>query len=171
MMQWRGLELMLADRTSVLLNFPSDEHANRRVFEAIREARASPLRRAIFSAGSQAAELDRLREAWNAGALSNLEYLMQINTLASRTYSDLSQYPVVPWVLSDYSSASLDLSSPAVFRDLSKPIGALNPSRLQKSQRTIPTFRLRKRRLISHRLSSSTSSTILRMFPENTTSS
>eukprot|EP01045_Picozoa_sp_COSAG04_P019405 COSAG04_NODE_1879_length_5320_cov_3.323118_6_plen_863_part_01 len=115
MMQWRGLELMLADRTSVLLNFPSDEDANRRVFEAIREARASPLRRAIFDADSQAAELDRLREAWNAGALSNLEYLMQINTLASRTYSDLSQYPVVPWVLSDYSSASLDLSSPAVF--------------------------------------------------------
>ena len=72
MMQWRGLELMLADRTSVLLNFPSDEDANRRVFEAIREARASPLRRAIFDADSQAAELDRLREAWNAGALSNL---------------------------------------------------------------------------------------------------
>lgn len=40
------------------------------------------------------------------------------------------QYPVMPWVLSDYSSAALDLSDPATFRDLSRPVGALNPRRL-----------------------------------------
>lgn len=114
---------------------------------------------------------------------------MALNTLAGRTYSDLSQYPVgssgraalhdfvpaarrpcstarrrvgrappaspdgapqahifrhavsshpapapshlcvqckqvFPWVLADYSSPSLDLTSPASFRDLSKPVGA-----------------------------------------------
>jgi len=43
----------------------------------------------------------------------------------------LLQYPVVPWVLSDYSSPALDLSDPAVFRDLSRPVGALNPRRLE----------------------------------------
>ena len=37
-----------------------------------------------------------------------------------------------PWILSDYSSSSLDLSDPAVFRDLSKPVGALNPERLAR---------------------------------------
>ena len=37
-----------------------------------------------------------------------------------------------PWVLSDYTSAVLDLSNPASFRDLSKPIGALNPQRLER---------------------------------------
>lgn len=41
------------------------------------------------------------------------------------------RYPVFPWVLVDYTSEHLDLSNPAVFRDLSKPIGALNPARLQ----------------------------------------
>ena len=40
------------------------------------------------------------------------------------------QYPVFPWVLSDYTSRNLDLSSPASFRDLSKPIGAVNDERL-----------------------------------------
>lgn len=34
----------------------------------------------------------------------------------------------MPWVLSDYTSASLDLSDPAVYRDLSRPVGALNPA-------------------------------------------
>jgi hypothetical protein len=33
---------------------------------------------------------------------------------------------VFPWVISDYTSAVLDLANPATFRDLSKPIGALN---------------------------------------------
>jgi Beige/BEACH domain len=41
------------------------------------------------------------------------------------------QYPVFPWVLQDYTSAVLDLDNPAVYRDLSKPIGALNDDRLQ----------------------------------------
>jgi Beige/BEACH domain len=41
------------------------------------------------------------------------------------------QYPVFPWVLQDYTSSVLDLDNPAVCRDLSKPIGALNDERLQ----------------------------------------
>ena len=50
---------------------------------------------------------------------------------AGRTYNDLNQYPVFPWVLADYQSEVLDLNSPATFRDLSKPVGALHPKRLQ----------------------------------------
>lgn len=34
------------------------------------------------------------------------------------------------WVLADYKSEQLDLDNPESFRDLSKPIGALNPERL-----------------------------------------
>ncbi len=36
-----------------------------------------------------------------------------------------------PWILADYTSSSLDLNNPATFRDLSKPVGALNEKRLQ----------------------------------------
>ncbi|KAF4531789.1 hypothetical protein B566_EDAN011825 [Ephemera danica] len=41
----------------------------------------------------------------------------------------MNQYPVFPWVLTNYESSELDLSLPSNYRDLSKPIGALNPSR------------------------------------------
>lgn len=53
-----------------------------------------------------------------------------MNHLADRTKNDLTQYPVFPWVVADYQSAALDLDSAATFRDLSKPIGALNAERL-----------------------------------------
>ena len=38
--------------------------------------------------------------------------------------NDLSQYYVMPWVLKDYESPTLDLHDESVYRDLSKPIGA-----------------------------------------------
>ena len=41
------------------------------------------------------------------------------------------QWPVFPWILADYSSQTLDLNHPSSFRDLSKPIGALNAQRLE----------------------------------------
>lgn len=66
---------------------------------------------------------------------------MQLNTLAGRTYSDLNQYPVMPWVLNNYHSETLDLTAPTTFRDLSKPVGALNPDRaavLQERYASIP---------------------------------
>ncbi|XP_051272681.1 WD repeat- and FYVE domain-containing protein 4 isoform X4 [Dicentrarchus labrax] len=68
---------------------------------------------------------------WQRGEISNFEYLMHLNTIAGRTYNDLMQYPVYPWVLADYQSETLNLSNPATFRDLSKPMGAQTEKRRQ----------------------------------------
>ena len=57
--------------------------------------------------------------------------MLQLNSLAGRTYNDLNQYPVFPWVVADYESDTLDLSDPGVYRDLAKPVGALDPKRLR----------------------------------------
>lgn len=55
---------------------------------------------------------------------------MYLNEASNRSYSDLSQYPVFPWTIADYDSEELDLNNPKVYRDLSRPIGALNEERL-----------------------------------------
>lgn len=39
-------------------------------------------------------------QKWVCREISNFEYLMQLNTIAGRTYNDLSQYPVVSLSLS-----------------------------------------------------------------------
>ena len=70
-----------------------------------------------------------MTDSWQRHEISNFEYLMYLNTIAGRTYHDLTQYPVMPWILADYTSEKLDLSNPASFRDLSHPIGALNEYR------------------------------------------
>lgn len=70
-------------------------------------------------------------QRWENGELTNFQYLMFLNTLAGRSYNDLNQYPVMPWVLADYNSEELDLTNPATFRDLSKPMGAQTPKRAE----------------------------------------
>ena len=71
-------------------------------------------------------------QRWERGEISNFEYLMCLNTLAGRSYNDLMQYPVFPWIVQDYDSEELDCHNPATFRDLSKPMGAQTPERLKQ---------------------------------------
>lgn len=75
--------------------------------------------------------LHRVMMAWQLGKVSNFDYLLYLNLAAGRSFNDLAQWPVFPWVLRDYSSAVLDLTRQETFRDLSKPMGALTPSRLE----------------------------------------
>lgn len=60
-------------------------------------------------------------EKWQNGVISNFEYLMYLNYCAGRSYNDLTQYPVMPWIIADYIS---DLPN-AAFRDLCKNMGSL----------------------------------------------
>jgi hypothetical protein len=39
---------------------------------------------------------------WVDGLMSNFDYLMYLNTMACRSFNDLSQYPVMPWILTNY---------------------------------------------------------------------
>lgn len=77
---------------------------------------------------------ENARERWKRREITNFEYLMILNTLAGRSYNDLTQYPVFPWVLADYSSETLDFNKSSTFRDLSKPVGALDVKRFEVSQ-------------------------------------
>ncbi|RHY32288.1 hypothetical protein DYB32_002703 [Aphanomyces invadans] len=80
--------------------------------------------------------MKRLRQSltkkWLRGAMSNFEYLIELNALAGRTFNDVTQYPVFPWVLADYTSDVLDLSKDATYRDLSKPMGGLGAKRAEQ---------------------------------------
>jgi len=80
-----------------------------------------------------AEQLRHLTLGWAKGRISNFDYLLSLNFLSGRSFNDLCQYPVFPWVLSNYTSEEIpDLSDPSNFRDLTKPMGALNPTRLKE---------------------------------------
>ena len=49
-------------------------------------------------------EKTKLHWRWCRREISNFEYIMRLNVLAGRTSNDLTQYPVVPHVLKDFTS-------------------------------------------------------------------
>ena len=75
-------------------------------------------------------EWEGIVKAWQMGGISTFHYLIHLNNMADRSFHDIAQYPVMPWVISDYTSEQLDLSAKGTFRDLSQPIGALQPERI-----------------------------------------
>ncbi|KDD72065.1 Beige/BEACH domain-containing protein, partial [Helicosporidium sp. ATCC 50920] len=77
--------------------------------------------------------LRRVRRAWQRGRLSNFDYLLYCNLAAGRTFCDLAQWPVFPWVLARYEGEEeVDLDGAAGFRDLCRPMGALDEARLAR---------------------------------------
>ncbi|CEP07883.1 hypothetical protein [Parasitella parasitica] len=73
--------------------------------------------------------LHDLTQRWERKELSNFQYLMYLNAIAGRSYNDLTQYPVFPWILADYRSQELNLNDAKTFRDLTKPMGAQTAER------------------------------------------
>ena len=47
-------------------------------------------------------KLSKKIESWREWEMSNFEILMWLNIYSNRSYSDISQYPVFPWTLSNY---------------------------------------------------------------------
>lgn len=85
--------------------------------------------------------MKKVTQAWSQGAISNFDYLSSLNCLSGRSYNDICQYPVFPWTLSNFTSQTVpDLSDKANYRDLSKPIGALNELRLTELIDRFETF-------------------------------
>uniref|UniRef100_A0A8B9M6Q4 Neurobeachin like 1 n=1 Tax=Accipiter nisus TaxID=211598 RepID=A0A8B9M6Q4_9AVES len=132
-----ALEIFLTDQTNYFLNFNKEVWISRislihEISTSVRNkvySRILSLRSPNISGTRSPQELFKasgLMQKWVNREISNFDYLIQLNTMAGRTYNDLAQYPVFPWILRDYTSEELDLNNPAVFRDLSKPIGVVN---------------------------------------------
>ncbi|KAH1026812.1 hypothetical protein HUJ05_000430 [Dendroctonus ponderosae] len=134
LLQNNAVEIFLASRTSIMFAFP-DQNTVKKVIKALPRVGVGikygipQTRKASMMSPRQLMRNSNMTQKWQRREISNFEYLMFLNTIAGRTYNDLNQYPVFPWVITNYDSKEMDLSQPSNYRDLSKPIGALNPSR------------------------------------------
>ncbi|GAM18020.1 hypothetical protein SAMD00019534_011950 [Acytostelium subglobosum LB1] len=132
-----ALEVFMQDQTTFFLNFKKKDR--NKVYSKVNSVRRA-YAKDVPPTPNPADTLKKATSEWQQRRMSNFDYLMLLNTIAGRTYNDLTQYPVFPWVLNDYKSATIDLSNPEVYRDLSRPIGALNPKRLSIFQERYSSF-------------------------------
>ncbi|XP_076673285.1 lysosomal-trafficking regulator mauve isoform X3 [Andrena cerasifolii] len=112
-LQERAIEIFLITGRTYLLAFNSSKERD----EFVTELSACNLPRRVPG--------DDLSEAitlWRSGALTNWEYVTCLNKLAGRSYNDLMQYPVFPFVLADYTNEKIDLNNPKIYRNFKRPM-------------------------------------------------
>ena len=122
-----AIEILFTDGSTVLLNFPEgqdvDEVSQRLI--KLRKIISKNMRYYKTLEPKKLIEKSGMLKKWLNHQISNLTYLMYLNSLGGRSYKDLTQYPVFPWVLKNFSSEQIDLQHPDVYRDLSKNMGQL----------------------------------------------
>ena len=98
-------------------------------------------------------------ESWKKWKISNFEFLMWLNIYSNRSYNDISQYPVFPWLLTNFedplqkkneqndvnsNNKNIDQAEliDYTYRDLSTPIGMLEIGEdgLKRKENFITTF-------------------------------
>ncbi|RYH30738.1 DUF4704 domain-containing protein [archaeon] len=129
-LRYVALEVFFVNRTSLFLNL-IESKAALRVYNYIVKRMKTPNLCMIFT-GRPWNAINRVftsngltvTQAWAARKISNFDYLMYLNFIAGRTFNDLAQYPVFPWVLADYTSSKLDLRDPSIYRKFDRPMGA-----------------------------------------------
>ena len=138
-----ALEIFLMDRSAYFIDVRTREQ-RARVYSTIAGLEKKHCARMEPYAGNGGPEAlfrkSNLTQRWCRREISNFDYLMALNTMSGRTYNDITQYPVFPWVIADYESETLDFNDPKTFRDLSKPVGALNEKRLERFEERYDAF-------------------------------
>ena len=136
-MQRTAVELFLTNHRTVLIDFPSTALASTALRLLVplllgSDDSACYGLRPLLAQTQDPVQLFHnctMTRRWQQREVSNFHYLMYLNTLAGRSYHDLGQYPVFPWVLQQYAQPTLDLNDPHNYRNLQLPVGSLNPSR------------------------------------------
>lgn len=132
-----GLEIFFVDGSSCMFGFDVHGEADL-VYATLRERKPPCLAKwgkRLLTAERMFAK-SKWTDMWVRREISNFEYLMTLNMAAGRSYNDIAQYPVFPWVLNDYDSPVLDLDDPQVYRDLRRPIGAQTLEGIQRAKET-----------------------------------
>ncbi|XP_057369283.1 lysosomal-trafficking regulator-like [Daphnia carinata] len=120
-LQERALELFMCDNRTQFLVFNSLDERN------ATQRELSELCPKLIPSES----LADVTQLWRESQITNFEYLVFLNKFAGRSYNDLMQYPIFPFVLADYESPLLDLNDPHLYRNFKKPMAVQNESRDQ----------------------------------------
>lgn len=78
-------------------------------------------------------DLQSATKCWMQGMLPSFDYLMLLNRLSNRSFQDISQYPIFPWIISDYFSEQFVKNEKAQYRHLRDPLGVHSGARRQRA--------------------------------------
>ena len=102
---WISQEIFLKNGKSYLFNLFNEKNSDE-VFEIFKSKKIPR----IIKYPKEIFEKEEFTKNWKEGKINTFEYLLILNKYASRSYNDINQYPVMPWIhLLDNSPRNFDL--------------------------------------------------------------
>ena len=101
----QSIEIFLKNGKSYFLNFFKKEKVQKAynyfndINNRLIKNKLTPFR---FNTNNNEEDIKSLSLLFRKGKISNYEYLLKLNKYATRTYNDISQYPVFPWLVKSY---------------------------------------------------------------------
>ena len=95
---WKGIEIFLKNGKSYIFNFLTTKEYDIFMKKYLIKSKIKNLvRKRNFLS-----DKNIISKIWTLNLLSNFDYLLILNRYSSRSYNDPTQYPIFPWLLSDY---------------------------------------------------------------------
>ncbi len=133
-LEFQAAELYLSDSKSIFFNF-FDVELRRKFVNHFKECMKNQDPHTLIVEDPVGYFLDKkFTMKWRHCHISNFEYLMLLNKYAGRSFNDLGQYPVFPWVLGQYKGKLPQLANPGVYRDLSKSIAGISKDKVASAK-------------------------------------
>ena len=87
-------------------------------------------------------KLSKKIDAWKDWEITNYEMLMWLNIFGNRSFNDISQYPVFPWVLTNYEEPLKKEFNGYDYREMALPMGMteLNPEGEKRKELFLETY-------------------------------
>ena len=81
----------------------------------------------VINSKKKKKKLSKIIEKWKEWKITNYELLMWLNLYGNRSFNDISQYPVFPWILNSYQDPLKNDFSEDKYnlRDMSLPMGMM----------------------------------------------
>ena len=101
----QSLEIFLKNGKSYFFNFFNKEKVKtayayfNEINEKLLKTKFSNFK---FNTNYNEEDIRNLVQSFHKGKISNYKYLLKLNKYATRTYNDISQYPVFPWLVKSY---------------------------------------------------------------------
>ena len=118
---YRACEFFLKSGKSYYFNLYSKENIFGKLFKELEKF--EELKDKIISNPIKYFKEKKYEEKWIQDEITTYQYLLYINKFSSRSYNDINQYPIFPWIFRETSLGSYnDKGKLPKFRDLQYPI-------------------------------------------------
>ena len=118
----QSLELFLNNGKSFLFNFYKIENA-KKIYDLFDKIKSKFTFH--FNINNHK-DISNITSEFHKGKISNYDYLLNLNKYGTRTYNDLSQYPVVPWLVLQHDQMDNIEEGSEYLRDMKYPISVQN---------------------------------------------